>query len=276
MEIFNEKSEFYKKKVINHYKGPIIKWLVFSIFMIILFFNESIIDEFILIPLSILWGFTLVGRMNNHLKETKKKYYPNGQLRSKISVSRFNPGVNYKGPLSIKSETKWYENGQKKSYKHYVDGKIDNEEYWDKNGKKKPKKKTTTKTKKVEKKKSNFGKQYHDLEKTLLGKNSSYNEEYGFIKSLREKLKSGEVYLEDMSGYIKNHHKKYDGGEIMTKTELYNQLEHIFTVYLEDWEKKKETTFIGFEDVEQYHSLSQKIVIELGDLLQEKIMELGK
>ena len=79
-----------------------------------------------------------------------------------------------------------------------------------------------------------------------------------------------------MSSYIKNHHKKYDGGEIMTKTELYNQLEHIFTVYLEDWEKKKETTFVGFEDVEQYHSLSQKIVIGLGDLLQEKIMELGK
>ena len=41
-------------------------------------------------------------------------------------------------------------------------------------------------------------------------------------------------------------------------------------------EKKKETTFVGFEDVEQYHSLSQKIVVELGDLLQEKIMELGK
>tara|TARA_B100000795_G_scaffold166565_1_gene125326 strand:+ start:193 stop:780 length:588 start_codon:yes stop_codon:yes gene_type:complete len=140
--------------------------------------------------------------------------------------------------------------------------------------KKKPKKKTTTKTKKVEKKKSNFGKQYHDLEETLISENSSYIDEYGFIKSLREKLKSGEVYLEDMSSYIKDNHKKYDGGEIMTKTELYNQLEHIFTVYLEDWEKKKETTFIGFEDVEQYHSLSQKIVIELRDLLQEKIMEL--
>ena len=138
------------------------------------------------------------------------------------------------------------------------------------------KKKSTPKPKKAEKKKSNFGKQYYDLEEMLLGKNSSYIEEYGFIKLSREKLKSGEVYLEEMSRYIKDHHKKYDGGEIMTKTELYNQLEHIFTVYLEDWEKKKETTFVGFEDVEQYHSLSQKIVVELGDLLQEKIMELGK
>jgi hypothetical protein len=140
----------------------------------------------------------------------------------------------------------------------------------------KSEKKTTPKPKKVEKKKSNFGKQYHDLEKTLLAEDSSWVEEYRFIKSLREKLKIGEVDLEDISSYIKKHHKKYDGAEIMTKTELYNQLEHVFTVYLEEWEKKKETNFVGFKDVEQYHSLSQKIVIELGDLLQEKIMELGK
>lgn len=141
----------------------------------------------------------------------------------------------------------------------------------------KPKKETTTKTKKVEKKKSDFGKQYHDLEETLLGEDSSYIEEYGFIKLLREKLNKGEVKdMLDLKSYIKNHHKKYDGGEIMFKTDLYNQLEHMFTVYLEEWEKKKETNFVGFEDVEQYHSLSQKIVIELGDLLQEKIRELGK
>ena len=169
--------------------------------------------------------------------------------------------------------------GQLKSIQVIKDGNVIEEKNWDENGKEitsEPNKGTSSKSKKVENKKSNFGTQYYELEETLLGKNSSYNEEYGFIKSLREKLKSGEVYLEDMSGYIKNHHKKYDGGEIMTKTELYNQLEHIFTVYLEDWEKKKETTFVGFEDVEQYHSLSQKIVVELGDLLQEKIMELGK
>jgi len=141
---------------------------------------------------------------------------------------------------------------------------------------KEPEEKTSSETKKYEEKKFSFGKQYHDLEEILLSKNSSYNEEYGFIKLLREKLKSGDVYLEEISSYIKDYYKKYDGDEIMTKTELYNQLEHIFTVYLEDWEKKKETTFVGFEDVEQYHSLSQKIVVELGDLLKEKIMELGK
>ena len=83
---------------------------------------------------------------------------------------------------------------------------------------------------------------------------------------MRGKLKTGEVNLEDISSYIKNLHKKYDGGEIMTKTELYNELEYIFTTYLEDWENKKQTTCEGFKEVEQYHSLSQKVVIELGNL----------
>ena len=258
-------------------------------------------SKIILTIILIFWSYVLVWSMNSYLKEIKDKYYPNGQLKYNYSELRM------EGPvlsLSTLKET-WYENGQLKSEcretpygrdpkKHlktwYKDGQLKSEykdkngviiidKCWDKNGNEKtsePKKKITPKSKKVEKKKSNFGKQYYDLEETLLCENSSYNEEYGFIKSLREKLKTGEVYLEDMSSYIKSYHKKYDGGEIMTKTELYNQLEHIFTVYLEDWEKKKETTFVGFEDVEQYHSLSQKIVAELGDLLQEKIMELGK
>ena len=161
------------------------------------------------------------------------------------------------------------------------DGNIINEGLWEE-GKFVDLKESTFETKKkdeikekVDNRESTFDKQYYDLEETLLGKNSSYIDEYGFIKLLREKLKSGEVYLEDMSSYIKDNHKKYDGGEIMTKKELYNQLEHIFTVYLEGWEKNKDTKFTGFQDIEQYHSLSQKIVSELGDLLQEKIMELG-
>lgn len=295
MGIFNEKSEFYKKKTIHHYKGPIFKWLIFTIFTIIQLIIKIKYDNVksftlsdlsvIFIPLSILWGFILIIGVKNYLKKLKKKYYPNGQLKYKIKVPiRFHHRTGSKTKPIPTTKTTWYQNGQLKSETHYFpeysgDDIIVSSKSWDENGKEitsEPNKGTSSKSKKVENKKSNFGTQYYDLEETLLGKNSSYNEEYGFIKSLREKLKSGEVYLEDMSGYIKNHHKKYDGGEIMTKTELYNQLEHIFTVYLEDWEKKKETTFVGFEDVEQYHSLSQKIVVELGDLLQEKIMELGK
>jgi len=136
-------------------------------------------------------------------------------------------------------------------------------------------KKTNIKHKKGKTKKFKFDKKYYEFNKIV---SDIYKEggEYKFIKMLREKLKKGEVYLEEMGNYIKTHHKKYDGGQIMTKIHLYNQLEQITTSYLEDWEKKKETTFEGFIDVEQYHSLSQKIVNELEDLLQEKLKELGK
>ena len=135
----------------------------------------------------------------------------------------------------------------------------------------------TPEPKETKKNESNLGEQYYDLEETLFHENSPYHEEYGFIKTLLERLKSGEVSNNDnLSSYIKDHHKKYEGGALMVKTELYKQLENLFTVFLEDWETKKETNFLGFEDVEQYHSLSQSIVTELGNLLQEKIMKLGE
>ena len=68
-----------------------------------------------------------------------------------------------------------------------------------------------------------MNKTYHDFEKTVseIYKNGG---EFLFIKTLRQKLKIGEVYLEDLSSYIKNEHKKYDGGQIMTKIHMYNQM----------------------------------------------------
>ena len=122
---------------------------------------------------------------------------------------------------------------------------------------------------------TDLGKQYHDFDEMILNADSLI-EEYEFIKLLRKKLKKGELLIKDVRSYIKTHHKKYDGGIIMYKVELYNQLEHILSVFLKDWEKKKETNFKGFIDIEQYHSLSQKIVTELRDLIEEKIIELGK
>ena len=59
----------------------------------------------------------------------------------------------------------------------------------------------------------------------------------------------------------------------MTKIHMYNQIEAITASYLKEWEKNKETDFIGFEYVEQYHTLSQKTVIELQELLQNKVWQ---
>ena len=138
-------------------------------------------------------------------------------------------------------------------------------------------KEKTPETEKTKQNESNLGDQYYKLEEILFHEKSSYHEEFRFLKKLLKSLKLGEISNDDhLSSYIKNHHKKYEGSNIMYKRDLYQQLEEVFTLYLEDWETKKETNFLGFKDVEQYHSLSQKIITELGNLLKEKIMELGK
>lgn len=78
--------------------------------------------------------------MNVNLKKIKEKYYPNGQLKYKVSYIRINPGINQKGPFNFRTEEKWYENGQIKSSKSYRGRKLESEEYWDKNGNEKLKK----------------------------------------------------------------------------------------------------------------------------------------
>ena len=120
-----------------------------------------------------------------------------------------------------------------------------------------------------------FDKEYQELDKMMLGIDS-YSEVYPFIKKFREKLRLGEIYLEEMTEYIKNNFSDYDGGKIMFKISLFEQMEHIFGTYLNEWEEKKNSKFNGFEDVEQYHTLSQKVIIVLKELLQEQIANLGK
>jgi len=113
------------------------------------------------------------------------------------------------------------------------------------------------------------------MNEMLLGTESYYNE-YLFLKTLRFKLEKGEVYIEQITSYISNSYKKLDGGEIMYLMDIFRQLEHIFTVHLEEWEKNNNTKFNGFVDIEQYLTLSQRTISDLGDLLQNKLNDLIK
>ena len=123
--------------------------------------------------------------------------------------------------------------------------------------------------------KRSFNKEYLELDKMMLSQ-ESYSEVYPFIKTFREKLRVGEIYLEEMTMYIKNNFSNYDVGKIMFIISLFEQMEHIFGTYLNEWEKKNNSKFNGFEDVEQYHALSQKVIVVLQELLKEQIVNLGK
>lgn len=126
----------------------------------------------------------------------------------------------------------------------------------------------------------------NDFEYLFLELDLGYKEDYQFIKSLRKMLISGKISDENsLNQTIINHYKKKEGPEIMSTQMYCEQMESIFAVYLGDYEKKKKHTkifqekydfTIPFEDVEQYHSLTQKIHGLLGDVLMLKFSELGK
>lgn len=140
------------------------------------------------------------------------------------------------------------------------------------------KSKTTSKKpvskKATSKSENDYDKEYVEFQNMMLGDNSPYHNEYHFLKTFHDKLKTGEIFLEDMKSYAISNYSDFDGAEIMSKTELFKQLEHISTVFLNEWEEKGNTDFKGFEAIEQYHSLSQFMINILGELLQVKLREL--
>ena len=60
----------------------------------------------------------------------------------------------------------------------------------------------------------------------------------------------------------------------MTKIELHKQMEHIHSVYLKDWKKKKITDFDGFEEVKEHRTIVQLIIPVLERILQNKIQQI--
>jgi hypothetical protein len=160
---------------------------------------------------------------------------------------------------------------------------------------------------KVAKRRANYGKEYKDLDEVF--SSSSYKDENLFIKTLLDKpdhikkllinmpgISSGatastikqaieithsnekKIYSNSSASFIRtlieSHYLKFDGGEIMTKIELHKQMEHIHSVYLKDWKKKKITDFDGFEEVKEHRTIVQLIIPVLEKILQNKIQQI--
>lgn len=120
-----------------------------------------------------------------------------------------------------------------------------------------------------------FDEEYFKIDKSIMSIDS-YKEVYPFLKEFREKLKTGEIWLEEMESFIINRYNDLDGDKIMYTISLFEQLEYILATHLNDWEEKNDNVYKGFVDIEQYHSLSQKTIIILRNLLFKKISDLGK
>ena len=122
-----------------------------------------------------------------------------------------------------------------------------------------------------------------DLENYMLYKDSGYSDEFKFLKLLLTQLKTEKIQNEeDLENYIKDHFKKFDQSQLLLKQSLFKDIEKILGTYLNDFEKNKKTTTlfnkkfdftISFDDVEQYHSLSQKIYGIAGFQAIQKTLE---
>tara|TARA_Y100000768_G_C23922775_1_gene655847 strand:+ start:79 stop:1284 length:1206 start_codon:yes stop_codon:yes gene_type:complete len=125
----------------------------------------------------------------------------------------------------------------------------------------------------------------NDFEYIFLELDLGYKDDYQFVKSLRKMLVSGKILNENsLNKTIINHYKSKEGNEIMSSQMYCEQMEEIFAIYLKDFKKKKKYTkifedkydlTIPLEDAEQYHSLIQKILGQLGDVLMLKFKELS-
>ena len=126
------------------------------------------------------------------------------------------------------------------------------------------KKKTTSKTS-INK----YAKEYYDLDKLIL-ETDDLVEAYNDIKKFRNKFHNKEVSDENhLEQLILDHFKKFDGNKIIQFFGAYSTIESIIGSYLNDLDSKK-IKFNGYVEIEQYHSLAQKIYTMLNQTMLEK------
>tara|TARA_B110000238_G_C16097721_1_gene426848 strand:+ start:9 stop:923 length:915 start_codon:yes stop_codon:yes gene_type:complete len=117
----------------------------------------------------------------------------------------------------------------------------------------------------------NFDEKYKNIDEIL---SDAYKDEYFFILQMYDFLENKKNDTKSKLVFIKKNHKKFNGAKIMTKSEMYNQIDYILNVHIKEWKKKKKTDFIGFEEIKKFHKIVKMIKPVLPELLQEKILGL--
>ena len=115
-----------------------------------------------------------------------------------------------------------------------------------------------------------YDKRYFDCNLMLF---TVYKEEYSFAKYIRSKMKAGKIAnQEEMDVMIKNELNKYDVGTLGGKQYMFGETTKMLGTFLNDYDSKGEKGFDGYEELEQYHSISGHITQMLPALLMEKIV----
>jgi hypothetical protein len=100
----------------------------------------------------------------------------------------------------------------------------------------------------------------------------SFKEEYALVKHIRKKMLAGEILNdEDLEKNIRDETNNYDTESIGVKMFMLKQLTESLSSLLTDLDEKNNKGFKGYDDLDQYYSLSfeiNKILVKI--LLNQK------
>lgn len=115
-----------------------------------------------------------------------------------------------------------------------------------------------------------YNDKYFDCNLTLF---TLYKEEYSFVKHIRSKMKAGKIAnQEGMDQIIKNELNQYDVGTLGGKQYMFGETTKMLGTFLNDYDSKGEKGFKGYEELEQYHSISGHITQMMPAILMEKML----
>ena len=115
-----------------------------------------------------------------------------------------------------------------------------------------------------------YDNQYFDCNLALF---ALYKEEYSFVKHIRSKMKTGKITnQEEMGQIIKNELNQYDVGTLGEKQYMFGETTKMLGTFLNNYDSIGEKGFKGYEEIEQYHSISGYIIQMMPDILMVKMM----
>lgn len=103
---------------------------------------------------------------------------------------------------------------------------------------------------------SDFHQNYQTLD-LLISSHEGMDKDYKFLKLVEEKKQMGSIRNEEqLNNFILSFLSKFSTDEVIAKMVNFQTLENILGSSLNEYDEKGDTSFKGYKEIEQYHTLS--------------------
>ena len=118
-----------------------------------------------------------------------------------------------------------------------------------------------------------FDKDYNDLNQFLLSEEiKDWHEDYAFLKLVWGKMKTGEIHNDiQLNSFIEQNLRELTMEELCSKTVAFRSLELLLGQHLTDWEGNNNTSFEGYIDIEQYHTVAVRTIQIIPEVLVDYV-----